>query len=382
MGPYCTQLMGDMGADVIKVESPDGDGTRYIGPARNTGMGGVFLNLNRNKRSVVLDLKDERGREALLELARSCDVFIHSMRPQAMERLGLGYEEVRAVNESVIYCGACGFGAGGEYSHKPAYDDMIQGACGLAALQERVAGEPQYVASVVADKVTGMAALQSILAALYYRERTGRGQAVEVPMFETMVSFVLVEHLYGRSFEPAMDEAVYPRPASPHRKPYPTKDGHVSLLAYTDKQWSRFFEIASRPELAQDERFLSLAKRTKNIDELYRIVGEVTRARTTGEWLQSLDAADIPALPVNTTEDLLTDPHLEEVGFFELAEHPTEGTIRHTGVPTNFSETPGRIARYAPRLGEHSIEILSEAGMDTTPFLRDGVTLDGRERAS
>lgn len=381
MGPYCTQLMGDMGAEVIKVERSDGDSTRYLGPSRHSGMAGVFLNVNRNKRSIVLDLKKPAGREVLLKLAQTCDVFVHSMRPQAMTRLGLTYEEINAVNESIIYCGTYGFGQNGPYSHKPAYDDMIQGVSGFAALQGRVAGEPQYIASVMADKVTGMAALYAILAALVHRERTGEGQAVDVSMFETMASFLLVEHIYGMAFEPPIGTAVYPRPTSPYRKPYPTTDGYICLLAYTDKQWARFFELAGRPDLIHDERFLDLPERTKHIDELYKLVSEILETRTTAEWLEALEKADIPSVPMNTPEELFRDPHLEKVGFFSLAEHPTEGTIRHTGIPVVLSKTPGRISRFAPRLGEHSIEILLEAGYsrdEIEGLIRDMVVVDGK----
>lgn len=364
MGPYCTQLMGDMGAEVIKVESPDGDTTRHTGPARHPGMAALFLNVNRNKRSIVLDLKKPPGRSALLRLAQTCDVFIYSMRPRTIAKLGLTYEEVRAVNESIIYCATFGFGQDGPYRHKPAYDDMIQGLSGFAALQGRAEGEPQYIKSVIADKTTGMAALYSILAALYHRERTGEGQAIDVPMFETMVAHLMVEHLYGMAFDPPLGPAVYPRTTSPYRKPYPTTDGYICILPYSDKHWMRFFELAGRPDLVHDKRIRDVSERTKHIDELYKLVSELTETRTTAEWLDTLDRADIPAVPMNTTEDLFHDPHLDAVGFFELAEHPTEGMIRHTAIPTTFSETPGEIARFSPRLGEHSVEILTEVGYD------------------
>jgi crotonobetainyl-CoA:carnitine CoA-transferase CaiB-like acyl-CoA transferase len=362
LGPYCTQILGDMGADVIKVESPAGDIVRGIGPARHEGMGALHLGVNRSKRSVVLDLRQPAGREALLKIAAGADVFVHSMRPGAIERLGCSYETVAAARPDIVYCAAYGFGEGGAYAGKPAYDDIVQGGSGFAALQGLVSGEPQYVTTVVADKTTGMAAAYAIAMALYHRERTGEGQAIEVPMFETMVSYLLVEQLYGMTFEPPLGNATYPRTTSPHRRPYRTADGYISVVVYTDAQWQRFFRLAGRPDLLDDDRFGTIAGRTQHIDDLYRVVGELLRPRPTAEWLRLLEQADIPAMAVKTTDELLEDPHLEDRELIRTVDHPTEGAIRSVGIPVSFSRTPGRVERMAPLLGEHGPEVLAEAG--------------------
>jgi crotonobetainyl-CoA:carnitine CoA-transferase CaiB-like acyl-CoA transferase len=362
LGPYCTQILGDMGADVIKVESPTGDIVRGVGPARNAGMGPIHLCVNRSKRSLVLDLRQPAGRTALLKLVEGVDVFVHSMRPQAIARLGLTYKEVSGVTPDIVYCGACGFGQDGPYADKPAYEDIVQGAAGIAALQSQGQPEPAYVTTSIADKTTGLTAAYAIAMALYRRERTGEGQAIEVPMFETMVSYVLMEQLYGMTFEPPMGEARYPRPVSPERRPYRTADGFICVLVYADKHWEKLFELAGRPELINDERFRTISARTENIDELYELVGDLIERRSTGEWLRLLEEGDIPAMPLNSLEDLLRDPHLDERGFIRSVAHPTEGTIRTAGIPVKFSRTPGRIERLAPRLGEHSEELLAEAG--------------------
>jgi crotonobetainyl-CoA:carnitine CoA-transferase CaiB-like acyl-CoA transferase len=363
LGPYATQIMGDMGADVVKVESPDGDITRTITPFRTAGMGAVFLNVNRNKRSIVLDLKREEARKVMLRLAASADVLVTSVRPAGMRRLGLAHDDMAAANPRLVYCGAYGFGERGPYAGKPAYDEIIQAACGLAALQGVNSGVPAYAATVLADKVVGLHVLSAILAALFHRERAGRGQFVEVPMFETMASFVMVEHLQGASFEPPSGPTGYDRVLAPHRKPQPTSDGYVALLPYTNAHWRRFFEAVGRDDLAGSSWVSDPAERSRQIGKLYAAVAEVTPSRSTAEWLELLNRLDIPAMPVNRPDDLLVDPHLAEIGFFPLFDHPSEGRIRAVGLPMRFADTPAAFRRHAPRLGEHTREILAEAGI-------------------
>ena len=361
LGPFATQILGDMGADVIKVEAPGGDAIRNVGPPPADGMGAVFLGTNRNKRSLVLDLKQDAAREALLRLAGGADAFVHNMRPRAIARLGLAYEDVRAARADIVYCGSYGFRAAGPYGNKAAFDDMIQAASGLAALQNRDS-EPRYVTSAVADKITGMAVVNAVLAALYVRERGGGGQCIEVPMFETMVNFNCVEHLYGRVYEPARGRTGYPRTLSPDRRPYATRDGFIGVLPYTDRQWHAFFELAERPDLAGDPRYATMDRRLANIDALYADLSSVLTSRTSAEWLDALDAANIPAMPVHDPDELPDDPHLVDGDFWDLREDAELGRLRFPGPAAAFSRTPGGLRRLPPRLGEHSVEILIEAG--------------------
>ncbi len=363
LGPWACQILGDLGADVVKVEPPFGDSNRQLGPGRNSGMCALFITCNRNKRSVVLDLKQESGRAALLKMAESADVVVHNLRPPAIKRLGLEYEEIRKINPQIIYCATYGYRADGPYSDKSAYDDSIQSASGIAMLKARVGAEPSYLPVIVADKTTAMAVVYSITSALYHREKTGVGQEIEVPMFETMVNFVMAEHLYGRAFEPAAGDMGYARLLSPDRRPYQTKDGYIAILPYLNKHWEIFCKAAGRPEFIEDERFASLGSRLKNIDEVYREVAVMVATKTTSEWLDILTPTPVPCMIVNTLEDLLEDPHLVETGFWKTYEHPTEGTIRLPDLPTRFSETPGSVRHLPPRLGEHSVEILRTAGL-------------------
>ena len=383
LGPVATQMLGDLGADVIKVESPAGDAVRGAGPPPvNDGMGAIFLTNNRNKRGIVLDLKDPRGLEAMMRLLETADAFVHNMRPQSIDRLGLDYPAVSARNASILYCGAYGFRRSGPYGHKPAYDDMIQAVSGLAALQA-VDGEPRYVNSVVADKVTGLHVAVAMLAALVHRAHTGEGQCIEVPMFETLVAFNMFEHLYGRTYEPPRGPMGYPRALSPDRRPYRTRDGWIGALPYTDRQWAALFEIAHRPDLAQDPRFKTLPSRLAHIDEVYATLGELLAERTSAEWLEAFDAANIPSMPVNRPDDLVDDPHLVGTGFWQTMEHPDLGTLRFPDVPARFSKTPGAIRHVPPKLGEHSVEILAGIGYERAEIdtlVEAGVTADGRRR--
>ena len=365
MGPYAAQILGDFGADVIKVEAPPGgDISRYAGPTRSKGMGALFLHLNRNKRSIVLDLKKGEGLEAMLRLCRTADVIIYNVRPQAMERLGLGYDHIRKVNPHVIYAGLFGFGRRGPYAAKPAYDDLIQGLSGFSATAARVSGDvPRYLPVNFVDRTTGIYAVGTILAALFHRERTGEGQAIDIPMFETMAQFILGENLYGESFIPSRGTTGYDRLLAPERRPYATKDGYICAVLYNDKQWETFFIITGNGDIFRhNQQFRTFTGRTQCINELYGFAGKVFKTRTTTEWIELLTKADIPVAPLNTLDSLLQDPHLLATDFFRVVEHPSEGTIRLMRSPTEWSETPPQIRRHVPRLGEQSAEILGELG--------------------
>lgn len=365
MGPSATQLLGDMGADVIKIEPPGGDSVRGIGPMRNPGMGIGFMNVNRNKRSVVLDLKNPQGHDALLKLVDTADVLVYNVRPQAMARLGLTYEALAARNPRLVYVGAFGYGQNGPYAAKPAYDDLIQGAIGVPSLIARVGGRPHYVPLSWIDKTVGFATVNAVCAALYRREKTGRGQAVDVPMFETMAAFLLGEHMGGAGFEPGLGPMGSPRQLSPERMPFPTRDGYVCVLIYTDRHWRSFYTMIGQPDrFDTDPRLANITVRTQNIGNLYVEVAEAMRTRTTAEWLAAFDAADIPVMPLHTLESLIEDPHLTAIDFFKVQEHSTEGQVRTIGIPGTWSESNLAVRRLAPRLGEHSVEVLRELGFD------------------
>ena len=357
MGPYCTQVMADMGADVIKVEIPSGDNTRYISVGPEPGMGGVFVNVNRGKRSVVLDLRTDDDKQVLRDLITTADVFIHSMRATAIAKLGFDYDAVAAINPSIIYTNCYGYGRGGPDANLTAYDDTLQAECGLPFAQELLTGEPSYVGTIIADKVAGMTALYATTMALFHRERTGEGQEVEVAMFETMAAFMLVEHAGGAMFTPPLGPAAYHRAVSPNRKPYRTKDGHISALVYNDKQWNAFVGAVA-PEWA-GEHFATLEQRAARINEVYSLLGQTFAERTTQEWLDLLRSLDVPAAPVRSLDELFDNPHLEAVDFFEEVESPY-GTVRFPGPPTWFSRTPGRIDSAAPRLGENTEEVKAQ----------------------
>jgi crotonobetainyl-CoA:carnitine CoA-transferase CaiB-like acyl-CoA transferase len=379
LGPWAGQQLGDLGADVVKVEPPDGDTTRQLGPMRNPDMGAFFLAVNRNKRSLVLDLKQEAARRVLLRLAAGADVLLHNYRPRAARRLGLSYDMFRAVNPGLVYVGTYGFRAAGPYGDKPAYDDVIQAASGLASLQSAVVGEPRYMPTIVADKTSSMTLLAAVLAALFHKARTGEGQEVEVPMFESLAAWVMVEHLYGETFVPPVETVGYKRVLNRYRRPFKTRDGHLAILPYTDQNWRDFFTLAGRPDLLADPRFKTLGSRLRHIEPLYEALAAIALTRTSAEWLADLDRHNIPAMVVNSLETLLRDPHLEATGFWQIVEHPSEGTLRLPGIPAAYSRTPADIRRLPPRLGEHSLEILREAGLDAAEI--DGLLSTGAARS-
>jgi crotonobetainyl-CoA:carnitine CoA-transferase CaiB-like acyl-CoA transferase len=362
MGPYCTQILADMGADVVKIEAPEGDNTRYISVGPAPGMGGVFVNVNRGKRSVVLDLRTDAGKDALRALVKDADVFIHSMRFKAIGKLGFSYDAVAAINPNIVYTNCYGYSRRGPDKDLTAYDDTIQAECGLPAVQQMLTGEASFVGTIMADKVAGMTAVYATMMALFHRERTGEGQEVEVSMFETMAAFMLVEHANGAMFEPPLGPAIYPRAVAPNRKPYRTKDGHIAALIYNDKQWTTFVN-AVRPHWA-GEQFATLAQRAKQIDKVYALLGETMLERTTEEWLTLFRSLDIPAAPLRTPAELFDNPHLNAVGLFETVE-TKHGPVRFPGVPTLFSRSPGRVSGPAPELGEHTDEVLGELGLSS-----------------
>jgi crotonobetainyl-CoA:carnitine CoA-transferase CaiB-like acyl-CoA transferase len=363
LGPWACQILADMGADVIKIEAPGGDSNRQLGASRHKGMAALYLTCNRNKRSVVLDVKQPAAKQAVLDLVKTADVFVHNNRPQVMTKLGLDYEALSAVNPRIIYCGSYGYARKGPYGSKGALDDSIQSIAGVAMLNKLVLGEPRYLPTVIADKTTAITVVYGVLAALYSRERTGKGQEVEVPMFETMVSFVMAEHLWGMTFEPPLGPPGYVRLMSVHRRPYKTQDGYVAILPYMNAHWEVFCETVGRPDLKADPRFRTMGDRTKNIDDTYAETAKIMATRTTQEWLGLFAETSVPINRVNTLEDLAHDPHLLETGFWKTVDHPSEGKLRTTAFPVNFSGTPAEVTRrHAPRLGENTRELLQELG--------------------
>ena len=348
-GPYATQTLGDMGAEITKVEPPGGDIMRAPGPGRSAGMGAAFLNCNRNKTSVTLDLKRPGDTATLLALIDEADVFIHNMRMEAAQRSGLGADALLSRNPRLIHCSIVGFGQDGPYRDRPAYDDVIQAAAGWAGLEQMAGGEPRYAPTIIADKATALFAVGAINAALYHRSVSGEGQAVEVPMFEAMVSLLMVEHLAGRSFVPPLGPPGYGRVLSPHRKPYRTADGFVAVMPYTGAHWRSFFRIAGRDDWAGEPALGIDAQRAGMIGELYERLAACLPTSTTAEWLGALSEVDVPCSAVNTIDDLIDDPHLKAVGFFETVEHPSEGPLVNIRPPVRFSATPCGTQRLAPQ---------------------------------
>lgn len=367
MGPYATQILADLGADVLKVESLKGDSMRAVGPARSKSMGCLFLHSNRNKRSIAIDLKAAEGRAACLDILRDADVMVSNIRPRAMARLRLSYGDVRAVNDSIIYVDACGFGSDGRYAGKPAYDDLIQGLSGLPFLMRRTGlPDPVYTPALIADRIVGLHVANSVSAALVHRLQTGNGQYIEVPMFESLAHMILSDHMGGATFVPQQGDMGYARLLSEDRRPYQTRDGHICVVVYTDAHWRAFLDLIGQPErFGTDPRFSSLAIRTQHIGELYGMVADHLRRATSKEWLEKLSGADIPAMPLHTPETLLHDPHLADVGFFYEYDHPSEGRLRQMRMPATWSTARLSDGMPAPRLGQHTCDVLRECGWNT-----------------
>jgi crotonobetainyl-CoA:carnitine CoA-transferase CaiB-like acyl-CoA transferase len=362
LGPYATVLLGDLGADVVKVESLDGDVGRNPGPSRHDRMGAGFLNTNRNKRSLAIDLKAPEGREAVIRILRGADAAVHNMRPKAAAKLGLGYDDLKRMNPALVYCFAPGFGQDGPYADKPAYDDIIQAMSGFAALNKGPDGAPRFLPSIVADKVMGMHLALAIASGLVRRLRTGQGCAIEVPMFESMVAFLLLEHLAGSTFSPPLAPPGYERLLAPNRRPYRTKDGYVAIMPYTSQQWMRFIECIGRADLLEQDWVKDPVKRSANTDALYGLIAEATPERTTAEWLAMMEELDIPAGRVNGLEDLFSEPHLKAVGLFETYPHPSEGDLTRLRSPFKVTGLDRKPDRPAPHIGGSTEAILTEAG--------------------
>ena len=364
MGPYATQILADYGADVIKLEPPEGDVMRHNAPMRSKGMGHIFMNANRNKRSVVLDLKQEGGRAACLAIAKGADVLVYNIRPQAMARLKLSYEDLRAVNPRLLYVGAFGYSQRGPYAAKAAYDDLIQGATGLPWLSKEAGAEtPRYVPATLADRSVGLHIVNAVCAALYWREKSGKGQRVDVPMFESLLQTVMGEHMGGYTFLPQQGAPGYARMLAKERRPYETKDGYVCVLVYNDKQWRAFFELIGRPELFADPRYATPEARSRDFEGANALVAAEMKKRSTAEWIAALEHADIPVQRMNSLTDIVEDPHLAAIGYFRTVEHPSEGSIRSMAVPSEWSESVPEYRRHAPSHGEHTREVLREAGL-------------------
>lgn len=366
MGPYSTQILGDYGAEVIKIESPGGDTTRKVPPMRNSDMGCFYLHSNRNKRSVVLDLKQPAALKAFMKLVETADALVSNVRPKAMARLGISYEALAKVNPRIIILSLVGFGQKGPYAAQPAYDDLIQGLTAVPSMLVEAGSEkPHYVPLAFNDRAVGLHGAIALTAALYRREQTGVGQAIEVPMFETMVQSTYGDHMGGLTFVPPKGPPGYKRQLNKERRPYATQDGYVCVIIYTDKHWRGFASLAGQPDLLErDPRFRDIGARTVHAEAVYEFVGRVMGSRTTAGWVDVLLEADIPVAPLHTLDTVLHDPHLTATGFIQDVEHPSEGPLKQIGIPATFSESPGTIRRHAPRLGEQTVEVLREAGLD------------------
>lgn len=382
VGPLATQIMADYGADVVKVEAPDGDIIRKLaGRSPTPAMSGKFLHLNRNKRSIALDLKKAPAYAALVKLIAGADVLIWNMRPATMARLKLSYDDVRRINPKIIYCGMFGFGQTGRYRERAAYDSIIQGSAGIAALYHRATGEPRYLPMVIADRSVGLMAVQMILMCLFKRERSGEGQSIELPMFENTARAVLEDHMYLRTFEPPLGPTGDPRLLDPAARPMPTKDGWICITANTNDQVFAIFDAIGKPELKEDPRLNSLEARFENTGEYFRIRAEGMKLKTTAEWMEIFNRTDVPAMPYQTLEDLIDDPHLKDVGMFKLIDHPTEGKIWNIDAPNKLSGGARTDFMPAPKIGQQSVEILREAGYsekEIEELVASGATIDGR----
>lgn len=365
MGPICTYILAELGADVIKVEAPSGDAVREINRSAGLEFGPAFTSVNRGKRSIVIDLKTPGGRDTLLSLATMSDVFVTNVRRKALDALGLGPSTVREKNPQLIYCQLSGYGHGGPYADRAAYDDIVQAASGLAQVQGG-GGDPSYIKAAAADKSAALFAVSAVLAALLERSRQGNGLTMEVPMFEVNVALNLWEMQGGYTYDPPAGPIGYQRLESEYRRPFKTLDGFLSVMPYTDKHWSNFFDAIAAPHLKGDPRFASITERTRHIDDLYSIVDEELRTKTCAEWSRLFDALDIPSMPVKGLTDLFDDEHLESVNFFERTEHSAVGKVILPRLPIDFGPGRRKPLRGAPRLGEHTTEVLSDLGMDHT----------------
>jgi len=366
-GPYCTQTLADLGADVVKIEPEGGDVARNIGKSANTPfMGGLHLRMNRGKRSVTWDLKTEVGKEAMSKLLASSDVFIHNVRPEAIERAGFGYEAVRKLRPDIIYVHCTGYDSRGDYAGRPAYDDIIQALSGVASLLPMADGNPapRFFPMTMADKVSGLHAVYAVLAAVIHRLRTGEGQHVEVPMMEAVASFTTVDHLYEKTFIPPIGPSGYTRQLDPARQPMRTKDGYIAVAPYQDGRWRRFFELVGRPEIFEEPGLTDVQLRRENADRLYRHMATELPAKTTAEWVKIFAEIDIPASKINTIDDLLEDPQLKASGLFVERDHPTEGRYVEVRPPVQFSAMPSPVLAHAALPGEHSEEVARELGVD------------------
>lgn len=368
LGPFATQILGDMGADVIKIETPSGDIMRHAGPMRSEGMGPIYLTINRNKRALTLDIANPAAKKILRQLIGTADVFFHNIRAAGMERLGFDYEKVKAIKEDIVYVHAVGFGSNGHYAGRQAYDDLVQAASGVTTMLPRQDGSkaPRYIPGLVADKTTGLFAANAILASLLHRERTGRGQFVEVPMMECMVAYNMVENLYGHTFVPPNGQTAYSRSVSPNRRPYATKDGYIAMMPYSDENWRRYFTLGGMPELADDPRFITYAKRTENIDEIYRLTELIAAQRTTDEWMEVLKEANVPCMRVHSLDSVLEDPQIKDTGLTEVRTHPSEGEYLAVHHPVTYSDNPMVVDREPPKQGADRNEILEELGWSAT----------------
>ena len=362
LGPYATQFLGDMGADIVKVEPLDGDVGRFPRPSRSPDMGAGFLNTNRNKRSIALDLREAEGRDVVLRLIARADAVVHNMRPKAAAKLGLSYEDARRVNGAIVYCYSPGFGQDGPYTDEPAYDDIIQAMSGLAELNADATGAPRFLPSIIADKVVGLHLAFALAAGLVRRLKTGEGCAIEAPMFESMVAFLLVEHLAGRTFVPPLGPAGYERMLAKNRRPYKTRDGYVAIMPYTTQQWTRFMECVGRADLLSQDWVKDPVQRSANVDALYQVIADAAPGRSTAEWLALMNERDIPCGPVNGFDDLFEETHLSAVSLFGAVNHPSEGPLRTIRSPFRVSGLERQPDRPAPRVGEESESILREFG--------------------
>ena len=363
VGPVCSLTLADHGAQVIKIEAPSGDLMRELGGGgRNPGMTGKFINFNRNKKSVCIDLKSPTGKEVMLRLISQADIFITNIRPDALEKLGLDWVSLHESNPQLIYCQMLAFGRGGQYFNRPAYDTVIQSSAGVAATFEKSSGEPRFVPLVMTDHITGLVSAQAIGFALYRRTRVGQGELIEIPMFETAAAFVLREHMGNMTFEPAIGPIGDARVLDKNNRPVKTMDGYISISPNTDAQAFAFFEVIGRPELKDDPRFSNVASRTKNSEAYYLLRSNSLANKTSAEWIVIFEKNDIPCMRYNSLEDLMIDPHLQEVGFISEAEHPSEGMIKQLGLTNQFSGGVRTEFLPAPRLGENTLEIMQEFG--------------------